>query len=119
MNGPSDKTPGDAGSDDSPPPVPPPSSQPPDLSIIARIVLLGVGWLLVLIGLVGLALPGLQGILTLLLGGALLSVASTTAHRFLHRLLHRWPAVWDRFESLRQKTHDALTRRHGPGDDSS
>ena len=98
------------GTDKDSAPTPPPRQH--RLSVVTRLVVLGVGWLLILIGIVGLALPGLQGILTLLLGAALLSVASDTVHRLFRRLLRRWPTLSDRFEHLRQKLHEKLARHH-------
>lgn len=114
MSGEPDRTSDDSGSadSDSAPTSPP---RQPRLSVVTRFVVLGVGWLLILIGILGLALPGLQGILTLLLGAALLSVASDTVHRLFRRLLHRWPSLSDRFEHLRQKLHEKLARRHDNG----
>ena len=97
--------------------APTPSPHRPRLSVVTRFLVLGGGWLLILIGIVGLALPGLQGILTLLLGAALLSVASNTVHRLFHRLLHRWPSLWHRFEHLRQTMHEKLARRRDKGRD--
>ena len=75
------------------------------LSLASRILFFAAGWGLVLVGLAGLALPGIQGILTILAGVAVLSVASETAYRILKRLLHRWPPVWDRIERFRNRLH--------------
>ena len=86
------------------------STSSPRLSLVTRVVLFVVGWTLVLIGIAGLVLPGIQGILTILLGTAVLSVASRTVHRLLRRLFERWPAVWKRIEAFRQRVHDRLAR---------
>ena len=83
----------------------------PDLPLTLRIVLLMVGWFVVVLGLAGLLLPGLQGILLLMLGSAILSVASDTVHRWLERLLDRWPRIRDRLNNLRHKVHLKLSRR--------
>lgn len=84
-----------------------------------RIVAFAVGWGLVLIGVAGLVLPGIQGILTLLLGTAVLSVASETIYRLLRRLFRRWPGLWERVRSFRRKVHGWLQRADpsGPSDD--
>ncbi|MCZ6726304.1 MAG: hypothetical protein O7A98_02995 [Acidobacteria bacterium] len=82
----------------------------PALPLVVRILVLVVGWVVVLIGIAGLALPGIQGCLTLGLGAALLSLASEMIYRGLHRLLQRWPRVWDRVENLRSWMHDKLSR---------
>jgi uncharacterized membrane protein YbaN (DUF454 family) len=70
-----------------------------------------VGWLLVLVGIAGLVLPGIQGIATILFGAALLSVASEMAYELLRKGFQRWPSVWDRFERFREKMHRWLHRR--------
>lgn len=80
------------------------------LSLGTRVLTFAVGWTLLLVGVAGLALPGIQGILTILVGVAVLSVASETAYRLLKRLLHRWPPIWNRIERLREKVHDWLHR---------
>ena len=114
MSGEPGTTSHDSGGPDSDSAPTPPRRQP-RLSVVTRLVVLGVGWVLILIGILGLALPGLQGILTLLLGSAVLSVASDTVHRLFRRLLHRWPSLSDRFEHLRQKLHEKLARRRDNG----
>ncbi len=80
------------------------------LPLLLRIAVLLVGWVLVLIGIVGLALPGIQGCVTIALGAALLSLASELIYRGLKKLLHRWPKIWSRVESLRAWVHGKLTR---------
>ena len=75
-----------------------------------RIVAFLVGWGLVLVGVVGLALPGIQGILTLLAGAAVLSVVSETVYRLLRRLFQRWPNAWKRVHGFRRRIHGWLHR---------
>lgn len=75
----------------------------PSLSPAKRLLLLITGWLLILVGLVGLVLPGIQGILTLALGAAALSLVSQTFLRLLHRLLGRWPKVLDTMLRFRER----------------
>ena len=81
------------------------------LSLGTRVLTFAVGWALLLVGVAGLALPGIQGILTILVGIAVLSLASETAYRLLKRLLHRWPPVWNRIERMRERIHDWLHKR--------
>ncbi len=78
-----------------------------------RVTLLVVGWVLIAIGIAGLVLPGIQGILTLLLGAAVLSLVSQRVHNGLRRLFSRWPKGWRRLEKLRRKLH----RKLSPKDD--
>jgi uncharacterized membrane protein YbaN (DUF454 family) len=67
-----------------------------------------LGWVLILVGVAGLVLPGIQGIATILVGAALLD--NELVYRGLRRLLARWPQIWDRLEGFREKTHDRLHR---------
>ena len=75
-----------------------------------RVVVLLVGWLVLLVGVAGLVLPGIQGVLTILVGAAILSVASELAHRWMRRTLQRWPRIWNRVDHFREKIHDKLHR---------
>jgi len=103
-------------------PAPPPPPTSPEetkskrqlrLSLGTRVLTFAVGWALLLVGVAGLALPGIQGILTILVGVAVLSLASETAYRLLRRLLQRWPPVWDRIERFRERIHGWLHRGKG------
>ncbi len=85
----------------------------PTLSLRVRILLFVIGWTLVAIGIAGLALPGIQGILTILAGAAVLSLVSRAAHRLLERILGRWPRVWTRIDAFRRRIHDRLHRHRG------
>ncbi len=81
------------------------------LPLWVRISLLMVGWLLLLVGIAGLVLPGIQGIATILFGAAVLSLASEMAYKLLRRGFQRWPSVWDRFERFREKMRRWLHQR--------
>ena len=80
------------------------------LPLWVRFTVLGLGWFLVVIGVVGLFLPILQGGLSLALGFALLSLASQSFHLWLRRVMGRWPGLWKRMERLRRRTHGWLHR---------
>ena len=69
-----------------------------------------VYWLVIFLGLAGLLLPGLQGILLLILGAAILSVASDTVHRWLENLLEHRPKLLKRLNTFRNKLHSKLSR---------
>ncbi|MGH9379494.1 MAG: PGPGW domain-containing protein [Thermoanaerobaculia bacterium] len=91
----------------------PKSTEPPRLSRLPlplRVTLLVVGWLLVLLGIPGLILPGLQGILSIVLGLAIASLGSERIHRFLHDRMHPWPRARKRMEALRARLHRWLSR---------
>src|SRR5215210_958003 len=82
----------------------------PPLPMGVRIGIFVVGWLLILVGVAGLVLPGIQGIATILIGAALLSLDNELVYRGLRRLLARWPHLWRRLEHFREKAHDRLHR---------
>lgn len=81
------------------------------LSLTVRIVLIIIGWAVLLVGIAGLLLPGIQGILTIIAGAAILSVASDRVHRWLHRALRRWPKMRARLDSFHHKLHSKLSRK--------
>ena len=80
------------------------------LPVPVRIAVLVIGWIVVLIGILGLALPGIQGCLTIAIGAALLSLASEMIYRGIRRLLQRWPKVMDKVEHFRGWMHDRISR---------
>ena len=87
------------------------------LPIGVRLLVLFVGGLLMIIGFAGLLLPGIQGIFTIVLGAAILSLASDWIYRLQSRILARWPAVSDRMERFRHRVHNWLSRHpEEPGD---
>ena len=75
----------------------------PQISPVTRVVLIVAGWVLVLIGIAGLVLPGIQGVLTLLLGAAVLSLVSHRVLGLMRRLFKRWPGGWRRLLRLRRR----------------
>jgi hypothetical protein len=83
----------------------------------ARVAIFLLGWLLILIGVAGLVLPGIQGIATILVGAALLSLDNELVYRGLRRLLARWPKAWHRLEGFREKAHHRLHRMFQRGKD--
>lgn len=83
------------------------------LSLWMRSLLFLVGWLLVLLGLAGLVLPGLQGVLFLLAGAAVLSLASELAYKILRFSLQRWPRVWWRVARWRLRVRRRLVEIAG------
>lgn len=77
------------------------------LPFFAVVLLHVVGWALVVLGVLGLFLPVLQGVLFLTAGFAVLSIASETFHGFLRERFRRYPRAWRQLERLRR----ALERR--------
>jgi uncharacterized protein len=60
---------------------------------LKRAVILVVGWCFILLGIVGLFLPVLQGLLFLFVGLVILSSEYAWAHRLIARLRERFPKV--------------------------
>jgi len=81
-----------------------------ELSRPTRAFLFVTGWLLVFVGVAGLVLPGIQGIITILAGLAVLSVVSRTAHGWVRRALSRWPGLRKRVERLRRRVRHRFRR---------
>lgn len=80
------------------------------LPFAVRVGIFLLGWLLILIGIAGLVLPGIQGVFTIVAGATLLSLDNELVYRLLRRCLERWPAVWQRVETFRDKLHQKLHR---------
>ncbi len=78
------------------------------LPLWLRILVLLVGWIVLLVGVAGLVLPGIQGIATIAIGAAILSVASELAYEWMRKSLSRWPKLWDRVERFRDRIYDKL-----------
>ena len=74
---------------------------------LKRILVLGLGWAFVLLGIAGLFLPFLQGILFILIGLYLLSRASPRVERFLNRIKERYPAL-KKFDEARERAENLL-----------
>jgi hypothetical protein len=76
------------------------------LALSVRIWLWVASAVVILLGIAGLVLPGLQGILLLILGAALLSLASETVDTWLEGILaERFPKLWRRLERFRTRVH--------------
>ena len=109
--------------------LPPPPARPDDpdpaaeataaveLPFWPRLGLIVVGSVLLLVGVAGLFLPGIQGIVTILVGVAVLSLVSQRAYRFLRWSLGRWPSALERMERLRERTNAWIDRKTGRDED--
>ena len=65
---------------------------------LRRYLILGLGWFCVVLGILGIFLPILQGILFLLIGFILLSRESEWAKRQLDRLKTRYPRFAEKYD---------------------
>jgi uncharacterized membrane protein YbaN (DUF454 family) len=77
------------------------------------VALLILGWFFVVIGIIGLFLPFLQGILFIMIGLAILSSRSETVKRFLKYLEERHPHYHDRLTAWKKKFKGWLKREDG------
>lgn len=68
---------------------------------IRRLVMLGLGWTFVLLGVLGLFLPILQGILFLAIGAVILAGESARARLIVRRLRDRYPRFGKALEGAR------------------
>lgn len=80
---------------------------------INRVLVLALGWIFILLGIVGLALPVLQGVLFILIGLYLLSRESRTARRLLVYLRRRYPTVNRKLESIKKRAGNLRDRVTG------
>jgi uncharacterized membrane protein YbaN (DUF454 family) len=62
-----------------------------------------VGWVFIVLGIVGLFLPFLQGVLFIMVGLAILSTRSETVKRFLKYLQGRYPEHYEKVTAWREK----------------
>lgn len=77
---------------------------------LKRILVLIVGWGFILLGIVGLFLPVLQGVLFLLIGLIVLSSEYVWAHHLLTRLRQRFPKLSRTADRAEEKARNWLRR---------
>jgi uncharacterized protein len=75
---------------------------------LKRITLIITGWLFIVLGIVGLFLPILQGILFLLVGLVILSAEYHWARRLLERLRNRFPRLDTVIKAAHEKAAKVL-----------
>ncbi len=78
-----------------------------------RILILIVGWGFILLGILGLFLPILQGVLFLVVGLIILSSEYIWAHRLLTRLRERFPKIGRAADQATEKATAWLRRISG------
>ncbi|NBP72490.1 MAG: DUF454 family protein [Alphaproteobacteria bacterium] len=72
---------------------------------LKRYVILGLGWFFVVLGILGIFLPILQGILFLLIGFILLSRESEWAQRQLDNLRTRYPKFAEKYDEAKARAN--------------
>ncbi len=70
---------------------------------IKTIGILVTGWFFIILGILGLFLPVLQGILFIMIGLAILSTRSELVQRLLKRFEQRYPQYHARVEETKKK----------------
>lgn len=82
---------------------------------VTRLGKLALGWMFLVLGVLGLFLPILQGVLFLAIGLAILATEQVWAHRLLTWLRHRFPHFARVFDRARHHSerwiHKVLHRR--------
>src|SRR4029078_11089269 len=84
-----------------------------------RVVVQIVGWVFILVGIVGLFLPILQGVLFLLIGLMILSTEYAWAHHLLSKIRQRYPKLSDKVDQAAQKASQWLRRMAGQNEADS
>lgn len=90
-----------------------PAVQPdpkPKRSRWRRYIILTSGWIFVVLGVLGLFLPILQGILFLAVGAYLLSLESPMARRVINRARERYPRFGATLDAARRRAAHVLHR---------
>jgi uncharacterized membrane protein YbaN (DUF454 family) len=80
---------------------------------VKRLLALLLGWSFIVLGVIGLFLPVLQGVLFLLIGLFVLSSECAWARRIGHKVLSRFPSLARRSDEAARRVHDALARLFG------
>ena len=88
----------------------PAKQPPPKRSPFRRFLILASGWFFIVLGILGLFLPILQGILFLAIGAYLLSLESPMARRFIERMRRRYPRLGETFDTARGRAAHVLHR---------
>lgn len=87
---------------------------------MTRVLVLVLGWALILLGIIGLFVPILQGILFILLGLWVLSRESQWAHRSLSKMRLRFPAADRRLTEWQHKFRRyRRDRKKSPGEEKN
>jgi len=82
-------------------------------SKVKHVAIYAIGWIFIILGILGLFLPILQGILFILIGLLTLSSVSPWAERLLHRLSKRFPKIagtLDDAKSRASKVHLKISK---------
>lgn len=79
-------------------------------TVLTRLIKLILGWFLLILGIVGLFLPVLQGLLFIFMGLAILSAQSRWIRNKIEFLRGRFPNQAGKLQALKEKVASALRR---------
>ena len=79
-------------------------------SPLARFAILAAGWFFIVLGILGLFLPILQGILFLAIGAYMLSLESPWARRVIEKMRRRYPRLGQTFDTARLRAAHIMHR---------
>ena len=80
---------------------------------VKKIAILLLGWAFIVLGIIGLFLPILQGVLFLLIGLLILSSEYVWAHRLLLKIRRRYPSIDARWTQVQATTHKWISKIFG------
>lgn len=83
------------------------------MAFAKRVFIHILGWSFILLGVVGLFLPVLQGILFLLIGLVILSGESIWAKNLIQRIRKRYPEQYDKVHAFNEKMKNRLRKTFG------
>jgi uncharacterized protein len=78
------------------------------MALAKRTLIYVIGWAFILLGIIGLFLPILQGLLFLLIGLLVLSKESTLAKNLLNRIEKRYPAQFKQMHEFNLRCKQRL-----------
>jgi uncharacterized membrane protein YbaN (DUF454 family) len=84
----------------------------PVVALTKKLLVLFVGWMFILLGVVGLFLPFLQGILFIMIGLIILSKESATARRWLDHFKERHPRLFEKIGEWKGRIRARILRRN-------
>lgn len=76
--------------------------------LVKRVMVYILGWGFILLGIVGLFLPILQGLVFLLIGLLILSKESRLARNLIHRIRNRFPEQFQKVVDLKKRLKNRI-----------
>lgn len=83
------------------------------IAFTKKLIFLIVGWFFLVLGVIGLFLPVLQGLLFIFIGLIFLSKESKVAHNLLERLKEKYPGPYQSMTRFRRRLFIGINRMVG------